>query len=1232
MATPFSKPLEYAEYIEPVDMDLLLKAVTYKQGKYDLNKQRITNLVNQAIDMPFAKDEDREYFDSRMTGLINELNRYGAGDLSSDSRADYLVGFLSQAADESVANGVAGTLWKRQYDASAKKAREENPESFSDRNYQFGLQNYYSWLNDKQVGTDVNNYSNPWTGKGVGTYQPFVNVDAMLSEELEKIDPDITFQVSPFGNGIQYYKNKYEVITDEQILNDINLQVKSNPQLQAQLDINAWATYSQASPEELQLELEQYYQHKAEDAEKSINALNKLSAGADTEQLNIINSQIESLKKLQNTYTERSTPESINNVLSNPDAKVSTLKQIYQDDLFGAYVFRYAENNLVDMDIFADESAKINAQARASASVERNKLQSEVLKETFDALGEKNFDLAEAKMGYMDVMGFDFGWEKDANGKTIPVSGRDLVTAYQAATTQRTMQTGAVNPSYEMGVNFQMTLDAALDAQEQGYADLATLDPTWGKNGTKVYEKLVSWDTQDYNDAIDNAKSEAAKKQLEFLRDNNAEINMMAFQSDKAYEMTIEDAVVSLQQNDMFWTSPYAEEGEYLRLDKGKLWAGDAVTSYEIGKAYDLIREGKRVENIADYGKFWGTAANWGANIYYGAKKIVRAPYDGYGGGRLATGGDYTNSTEAAYVERRLQDLYDLDNTRGKELYTSVSGFLGYDFDGDGLIDFDPETNLPIAGTGSPAQNAAAAVYGEGLYNMSQRGTGQRFVEAIPEALYFMSLGVGPKVGPVVNRFRVFRRGAPITATKNYRIGQFTPGGGRATRNIKVGERIPGTGTSRTMTTLGPSTSTGRVGVLLDNILPRGGALGDVARVVTGRGGKGLSPLYSSAYTYGVKAPVISALAQTPIMGYYAATEGDPFYRRMRNESLILDNLTDPNEIVQAGDPRIADRGFIEGKSVLENEMRLAFNERYTYERDGQIFFNPASFYGDKYYYNLNYVLNQAGAEVPGTETMILNEGINAKYAPEIFRALNVTPDGQALLAQFPEFKSLESLLAWSEKDPTEDDRNIIFKVEGIGSNNLFASIQVEDEDPIVASMNLDPNSPFYVEQFAPAMTARNLQIRNMHSNLYQMEVARSTPSLRNTIDLQSLTLFDEDSGYYFRPKFSMTYAADRNITTSTKTYKGDKVLDMKGVEVLTKDKNGRYKSLGTVMNAGPYNFTETIGSTLASSGLSNPDQLYETPDSQLSQELSRRFFSDIKQVEAVLDAFEKGNFVAPSK
>ena len=58
----------------------------------------------------------------------------------------------------------------------------------------------------------------------MGRYQPFVNVDAMLREELEKIDPEITFEISPFGNGIQYYKNKYELITDE-VIKLINLQV-----------------------------------------------------------------------------------------------------------------------------------------------------------------------------------------------------------------------------------------------------------------------------------------------------------------------------------------------------------------------------------------------------------------------------------------------------------------------------------------------------------------------------------------------------------------------------------------------------------------------------------------------------------------------------------------------------------------------------------------------------------------------------------------------------------------------------------------------------------------------------------------------------------------------------------------------------------------------------------------------------------------------------------------------
>ena len=95
------------------------------------------------------------------------------------------------------------------------------------------------------------------------------------------------------------------MITDEKLLNSINLQVEGNPQLQTQLDINAWSTYSGATSEQLTPQIQEYYQGKAAEAGKNIEYFRQQKAGASTQELEIINQEIDNLKKLQNNFTQQ---------------------------------------------------------------------------------------------------------------------------------------------------------------------------------------------------------------------------------------------------------------------------------------------------------------------------------------------------------------------------------------------------------------------------------------------------------------------------------------------------------------------------------------------------------------------------------------------------------------------------------------------------------------------------------------------------------------------------------------------------------------------------------------------------------------------------------------------------------------------------------------------------------------------------------------------------------------
>ncbi len=142
MASPFSRPIEYAPYVQQVDKELFAKAVTYKQGKFDLNRSKLQAQLDAAAQIPLDKQQDREYFNERMTALVNTVNLHGAGDVSSDTRADYLSGYIAEAADDNVATGYASTMAKRNYDAEWAKISEDDPSNFSPENYEYGLHNY----------------------------------------------------------------------------------------------------------------------------------------------------------------------------------------------------------------------------------------------------------------------------------------------------------------------------------------------------------------------------------------------------------------------------------------------------------------------------------------------------------------------------------------------------------------------------------------------------------------------------------------------------------------------------------------------------------------------------------------------------------------------------------------------------------------------------------------------------------------------------------------------------------------------------------------------------------------------------------------------------------------------------------------------------------------------------------------------------------------------------------
>ena len=232
MATAFDQPRQYTPYQEQYNKELILKALTYKQGKYDVNRAKIQQTISSLTSLDLAKEEDANYLYNKVQGLTQTINKYGMGDLSLDSRTDYLRGQISSLADENVLNAFQGTKMVRNIQKGADEAWKNG--TYSDDNYAFSMKDAIKWLNDGQVGSK-------YTGNS--KFVPFTDYHPLFMDAIKSLEGEVYSILNPTTNQFEYYKENGKKLSAARIRDALDLVVSSNPNVAQQLQVNAWAQF-----------------------------------------------------------------------------------------------------------------------------------------------------------------------------------------------------------------------------------------------------------------------------------------------------------------------------------------------------------------------------------------------------------------------------------------------------------------------------------------------------------------------------------------------------------------------------------------------------------------------------------------------------------------------------------------------------------------------------------------------------------------------------------------------------------------------------------------------------------------------------------------------------------------------------------------------------------------------------------------------------------------------------
>lgn len=192
---------KFNPYIEQLPVQEMVNVGVEKQRRYDEGVQKIQTNIDSVAGLSVSKDIHKQYLQSKLNQLGNNLKTVAAGDFSNFQLVNSVSGMASQIAkDPVIQNAVYSTkvIQKGQQDMEvAKKAGKSSP-----NNEAFWNQQVSAWGNDGNLNSTFN-----------GSFIEHTDVDKKLRDIADKIHASDSTIDNPFkrdsnGNTLYFSQEK----------------------------------------------------------------------------------------------------------------------------------------------------------------------------------------------------------------------------------------------------------------------------------------------------------------------------------------------------------------------------------------------------------------------------------------------------------------------------------------------------------------------------------------------------------------------------------------------------------------------------------------------------------------------------------------------------------------------------------------------------------------------------------------------------------------------------------------------------------------------------------------------------------------------------------------------------------------------------------------------------------------------------------------------------------------
>ena len=462
MANAYSIQRNRQGWIDPQDQEFTLKALMFKQQKYDSNRAKVDAVVEQYKSLQLARGVDKDYLNERLNYIFDNINS-GNNDFSSNAFTASINNYIGEALDNNVMTAIQETAKIKRYQEDVAKLKEKNPELYNPLNEAYGLAPAQEYLQNTEVGAKIN---------GNLMYTPYKDIEGEVNKWLTDIQ-------------MKAKDGKIQIPDDQGRIKEITINGKSASELRDlalgyigdryddQLKVNVWG--NTGGFKNLQPQVESAisgYDATIEAQNKAIiEAKTKLTGPLSDEEKDKLK---DSIKSAENQLLQ-----------------ITQMKQSLQNNPVGALVFL--------------EKQKIAARSGAALGTLRTesieyKADDYYFKTREAALNEQKFQLDIAKEeNNMSVKAQEFKYkEAELRLKEQEVALKGMEGGGTSSSTTGAGGTGTTGGFYEL----DFTSEDNGNGPKESFKDL------WKQDISSKYQDMNQFNAQTMNTVIQIAKGE----------------------------------------------------------------------------------------------------------------------------------------------------------------------------------------------------------------------------------------------------------------------------------------------------------------------------------------------------------------------------------------------------------------------------------------------------------------------------------------------------------------------------------------------------------------------------------------------------------------------------------------------------------------------------------------------------------------------------------------------------